>query len=818
MNYNSAEKVLSDRFASAVRRLFDEKIYDSLNERQREAVYAVNGPLLVLAGAGSGKTTVLVSRISHIIRFGDLYESPQRAVSRLNEEDVAALERAAASDMSRDDAASLLEACAVEPCPPWAVLAITFTNKAANEMKNRLADTTGDKADEIWAGTFHSVAVRILRRFGERIGYRPGFTIYDTDDTKRLMTQVMKDLNIDEKNFPVRSVMTTISRAKDRLLTPDGFEQEAGKDFKLSQTARIYREYQRRMKDSNVLDFDDLIMQTVYLLRTDEDARSYYQRRFKYVSVDEYQDTNRAQFEMIRLLSDFHRNLMVVGDDDQSIYKFRGATIENILNFDKELEDVRVVKLEQNYRSTQNILDAANAVISNNTTRHGKKLWTGNGAGELIRVKKVDTQGEEGKYIANRVLELKSKDGMKYSNFAVLYRVNAQSNSIEHALSASGVPYRVLGGLRFYERKEIKDILAYLCVINNTSDDLRLRRIVNEPKRKIGDATIQAVESIARAEGVSMFDVMSRSDRYTAISKTSAKLKEFVSLIETLRERSKTEELHRLVELAIDMTGYRDMLLNSGDDAIDRLQNISELVSNAVEFEQTHDLNAPPADGDADERDESAQRSHDGELQSFLEEISLVTDIDNYDSAADAVTLMTIHSAKGLEFPVVFLPGMEEGIFPGNQASMYPEELEEERRLAYVAITRAKTRLFIIHARERMIYGRSQYNQESRFIKELPEECVETDQDRTQAQPQNRGRRRPMMSREMKSTPDLVRSAPERRDYERFEVGERVKHATFGDGTILSAKEMGRDMLYEIAFDTVGTKKLMATFARLKKA
>lgn len=818
MNSITAEKTLQDRFAAAVRRLFDGKVYSSLNDRQREAVYAVNGPLLVLAGAGSGKTTVLVSRISHIIRFGDLYANPSAAVTRLSEEDVAAIEGAASSDLSAEDAASLLETYAVSPCPPWAVLAITFTNKAANEMKNRLESTIGDDASEIWAGTFHSVAVRILRRFGEKVGYRPGFTIYDTDDSKRLLTLVMKELNIDEKNFPVRSVMTTISRAKDKLLTPDGFEAEAGKDYKLSQISRIYREYQRRMKESNVLDFDDLIMQTVFLLKTDEDARGYYQHRFKYVSVDEYQDTNRAQFEMIRLLSDFHRNLMVVGDDDQSIYKFRGATIENILNFDKELDNVRVVKLEQNYRSTQNILDAANAVIKNNTTRRGKELWTGNGAGELIRVKKVDTQSEEGKYVANRVLELKSKDNLRYSDFAVLYRVNAQSNSIEHALSASGVPYRVLGGLRFYERKEIKDILAYLCVINNTSDDLRLRRIVNEPKRKIGDATMQAVESIARAEGVSMFDVMRRSDRYTAISKTAPKLKEFVQLIETLRERSKTEELHRLIELAIDMTGYREMLLNSGDDALDRLQNISELVSNAVEFENTHDLNAAPADGESASDDGEKAPSHDGELQSFLEEISLVTDIDNYDASADAVTLMTIHSAKGLEFPVVFLPGMEEGIFPGNQASMYPDELEEERRLAYVAITRAKKRLFMIHARERMIYGRSQYNQESRFIKELPEECVETDQDRAQAQPQTRGRRRPTMSREMKSTPDLLKNTPERKDYERFDIGERVKHATFGLGTVLSAKEMGRDMLYEIAFDTVGTKKLMATFARLTKA
>ncbi|NLZ35859.1 MAG: UvrD-helicase domain-containing protein [Clostridiales bacterium] len=786
------------RYCAAVRRLFDEKIYGELNDRQREAVYCVNGPLLVLAGAGSGKTTVLVNRISHIIRFGDLYYAS--AETRADDETTERLCAAADSDISPEDAAELLSEYAVMPCPPWAMLAITFTNKAANEMKARLERTLSEKAEEIWAGTFHSVGVRILRRYGERVGYQPRFSIYDTDDTKRLITACTKDLNIDEKNFPAKSVMTEISRAKDRLMTPEAYEEEAGKDYKKLQISRIYAEYQRRMRESNVVDFDDIIMQTVVLLRRDEDARSYYQRRFKYVSVDEYQDTNRAQFEMIRLLSDYYKNLMVVGDDDQSIYKFRGATIENILNFDRDLENARVVKLEQNYRSTQNILDAANAVICNNENRKGKELWTENGEGEKIRVKKVETQGEEGRFIALRIEELMNKTpGRKYSDFAVLYRMNAQSNSIEQALGRSGVPYRVLGGLRFYERKEIKDILAYLCVVANPADNLRLKRIINEPKRKIGETTVAAVESIARTEGLSMFDVICRADKYTAIQRAAPKLAEFAALIEALREKSRAETLSKLVELVIDMSGYRDMLMNSGTDAIDRLQNIQELITNALEFESTHD-------------------PEDSGLETFLEEISLVTDIDNYDAEADAVTLMTIHSAKGLEFPVVFLPGMEEGIFPGLQSAMYPEELEEERRLAYVAITRAKERLFMIHARERMLFGRSQYNPISRFVGEMPDEVVESEAEKP-PRPTAAAARRKKMSHEMTAKPELIMNQKKgNADYDSFSVGDRVKHPTFGLGTVLSAREMGRDALYEIAFDDAGTKKLMATYARLKSA
>jgi|LSQX01.1.fsa_nt_gb DNA helicase-2/ATP-dependent DNA helicase PcrA len=787
------------RYCSAVRRLFDEKIYAGLNDRQKEAVYCVNGPLLVLAGAGSGKTTVLVNRISHIIRFGDLYNASENtAVDGETEERLCA---AADSDISAEDAAGLLAEYAAAPCPPWAMLAITFTNKAANEMKSRLERTLSEKAEEIWAGTFHSIGVRILRRYGDRIGYNRGFSIYDTDDSKRLITACTKDLNIDEKNFPAKSVMTEISRAKDRLMTPEAYEEEAGKDYKKLQISRIYAEYQRRMRESNVVDFDDIIMQTVVLLRRDEDARSYYQRRFKYVSVDEYQDTNRAQFEMIRLLSDFHKNIMVVGDDDQSIYKFRGATIENILNFDREFKDARVVKLEQNYRSTQNILDAANAVICNNENRKGKELWTENSEGDKIRVKKVDSQGEEGRFITLRIEELMNKTpGRKYSDFAVLYRMNAQSNSIEQALGRSGIPYRVLGGLRFYERKEIKDILAYLCVIANPADNLRLKRIINEPKRKIGDATVAAVESIARADGLSMFDVISNAGSYTAIQKSAPKLAEFAALIEELREKSRTEPLSKLVELVIDMSGYRDMLMNSGMDALDRLQNIQELITNALEFESTHD---PENSG----------------LETFLEEISLVTDIDNYDSEADAVTLMTVHSAKGLEFPVVFLPGMEEGIFPGMQSAMYPEELEEERRLAYVAITRAKERLFMIHARERMLFGRSQYNPVSRFVGEMPDDVVESEAEKPPRVSAAAAARRKKMSHEMTATPELVKTRQEgNADFDSFSVGDRVKHPTFGLGTVLSAREMGRDALYEIAFDDAGTKKLMATYARLKSA
>ncbi len=785
-----------ERFIRAKRALFD-KLYDSLNDRQREAVFSVNGPLLVLAGAGTGKTTVLVNRIAYLIRYGNAYFS-ERIPSGMNDAEAERLE--AATSLSKEEIGDILSEYVTDPCPPWAILCITFTNKAANEMKTRLASAVGQEyADDIWAGTFHSVCVRLLRKYGERIGYPRGFTIYDTDDSKRLLVSCMHDLQIDDKKFPPKSILSQISSLKNNLKTPQTFSAEIGSDFRLSQIASIYTLYQKKLTDANALDFDDIIMQTVRLLDEDDEVRGFCQKRFRYVSVDEFQDTNYAQLRLVELLSGLYRNLMVVGDDDQSIYKFRGATIENILNFDREYKDAKVVRLEQNYRSTSYILDAANGVIKNNQGRHAKQLFSERGEGEKIVVKKCDTQNDEAKYIINKIMDMVIREKRKYSDFAVLYRMNAQSNTLESFFSRSGIPHRVIGGQRFYDRKEIRDIMAYLAVINNPADDLRLRRIINEPKRKIGDKTVADIEYLAQLHGESMFSVMKSASKYPQICKSAPKLKDFVGVIESLRETSADSPLSVLFEKTIDMTGYRAMLIAGGNEEADRLRNVEELISNAVEFEKTHE------EGTAT-------------LENFLEEVALITDIDNYDNENNAVVLITIHSAKGLEFPVVFLPGFEEGIFPGTQTTAFPDELEEERRLAYVAITRAKDRLFCIHVRERLMFGRTQFNQPSRFIAEIPENCVEVDETKKPAEePRKQTRKKTVISKEFFTQPAL-RATTGNKSFERFKVGDKVTHAAFGEGVIMSAREMGTDVLYEIAFETVGTKKLMATFAKLKRA
>jgi len=804
--------ILKQRFIKAKKALF-EKLYSDLNDSQREAVFSLKGPLLVLAGAGSGKTTVLTRRIAQIIRFGDSYNS-EIIPSSLSEDGVALLEQALS--WSNSEIENILEAYAVDPCPPWAVLSITFTNKAAAEMKERLTKAVGEfyysdtdekksSADDIWAGTFHSICMRILRRYYAQAGLKAGFTIYDSDDSKRLITHILKDLNIDEKTLAPRAALNAISRLKDQLTTPIEFEFETGEDVNQKRISKVYTEYQKRLEEANVLDFDDIIMKTVLLLRSDTDAYDYYTHKFRYVCVDEYQDTNRAQLELILLLSGRFRNLMVVGDDDQSIYKFRGACIENILNFDRDLEGTKIVKLEQNYRSTKNILGAANSVIANNLGRHAKQLYTDREDGEKVVIKKLDNQNEEARYIINKIAEISIREKRKFSDFAVLYRMNAQSNSLETVFARSGIPYRILGGLRFYERKEIKDILAYLCVINNGGDNLRLRRIINEPKRKIGETTVNALEQIAAAEGISMLEVMEHADRYPAIAKFAPKLREFTQLVGGLREIAAAERLPVLIEKTIELTGYRRMLLSLGDNEIDRLENVQELISNAIQYENEAD---------------------DPSLDGFLESVSLVADVDNYDANADAVVLMTVHSAKGLEFPVVFIPGFEEGIFPGMQATLYPDELEEERRLAYVAITRAKDRLFCSYVRERMLFGRTQFNHPSRFTKEIDEQYAENDILKKQEQRAeeakesavNGGRKRkPVMSKEFFKQADATANMNRGSGIVSFEAGDVVSHNTFGRGEILSAKLMGADILYEIAFDTAGTKKLMATFAKLKK-
>ena len=794
---------LLDRYHAIKRQLFD-RYYHTMNEKQREALYCVNGPLLVLAGAGTGKTTVLVNRIAHIIRYGNAYEDCSD-VPGITQQSLAAMEEALS--LPPQELCPLLSEYAVSPCPPWAVLAITFTNKAANEIKERLAALLGEQAEEIWAGTFHSICMRILRRYGDRVGYAPGFTIYDTDDCKKVVAECLKQQNIDEKQLPIKQVLNAVSRAKDQLQTPEDFSALAGSDFRKSQIATVYELYQKKLQDANALDFDDIIMQTVFLLRSCEEARSYYQGRFRYVMVDEYQDTNHAQFYLTALLGGKFQNLMVVGDDDQSIYKFRGATIENILQFDKTYPAANVIKLEQNYRSTERILAAANSVIRNNFGRRGKELWCKGEQGEPIVVRRLDNQLDEAKYIVDKIMELKIREKRNFSDFAVLYRMNAQSLNLEQIFAKSGLPHRLLGGVRFYESKEVKDILSYLAVIHNPRDDLRLRRIINEPKRKIGEATVTALNNIAAFEGVSMFEAMKHAQSYTAIAKSAGKLNEFVALIEQLQKIEREEPLSVLFRKTIELSGYRDMLVRGGAAEEDRLQNIEELVSNAVEYEQ---------------------RTENATLESYLEEISLVSDIDNYDKEADAVVLMTIHSAKGLEFPVVFLPGMEEGVFPSSQSSLYPEELEEERRLAYVAITRAKERLYATHVRERLLYGKTQFNPRSRFIDEIPEEYLLQEQPRHREEPIEAAipqepaypskKRKKTISDEFFRRSDLSAAVGKTRSYERFSVGQRVSHLTFGKGTVLSVREVGADLLYEIAFDTIGTKKLMATYAKLRSA
>ncbi len=795
-------EILTNRYLNAKRALFD-KAYGMLNAKQREAVFTINDPLLILAGAGSGKTTVLVKRIAFIIKYGNAYYS-DNVPDGMNEEQIKSLEMAA--ELPAEEIEQLLPVFITEPCPPWQILAITFTNKAANEIKTRLSDAfSGDEtiAKDIWAGTFHSICMRILRKYGVRLGYEEGFSIYDMDDAKKLISSCMKKLNIDEKILPIKTAQNEISRAKDALMTPEMFRDEAASDFRLKKISDVYIEYQKQLKASNALDFDDIIMQTVKLLSDDEEVRTYYQRRFKYVCVDEYQDTNRAQFVLTSLLSGGCRNLMVVGDDDQSIYKFRGATIENILDFDRTYRDAKVIKLEQNYRSTQNILDAANEVIKNNSGRKGKTLWTAKNEGEKIHLCRLDDQNREARYIIDTINRMVSRGERKYKDFAVLYRVNAQSNNIENAFARSGMPYRMLGGVRFADRKEIRDIVAYLQLINNHADRERLLRIINEPKRKIGPKAIEAIIDIAAAESCSLFDVVRNSEKYVALANYTSRLSEFADTIEYLTRISGEVSLDVLVRQTLDRTGYRRMIEEAGEEEAERLENLEEFISNVIEYQQN---NEEPT------------------LTGFLEETALVADVDRYDENADAVVLMTIHSAKGLEFPVVFLPGLEDGIFPGMQSILDMNELEEERRLAYVAITRAKDVLFITHTKCRLLYGRTQYNPISRFIDEIPDKLIENEtEERGAGFSGVHGQ-----SFAAKSKPQIFKNdeitvnkqlfvRPQKANIQIFTEGDRVIHMTFGEGEILSAKPMGADTLYEIAFDKVGTKKLMATYAKLKK-
>ena len=791
---------LTKRYTEIKRKLFD-KAYGHLNSKQREAAFTVNGPLLVLAGAGSGKTTVLVNRIEYMLRYGNTYFSEKIPLD-IDEEKISELEKA--QSLSPQEIKSVLDGIKTSAIKPYNVLSITFTNKAAGEMKERLVKALGsDGAEGLWAGTFHSVCLRILRRFTEQTGYSEGFTIYDTDDQKKLMLSVIKDAGADEKMFTPRAAIDFVSACKNELISPDEAKQKAA-EFREEKLASFYKEYQKRLKTANAMDFDDIIVRTVELIGKNEEIRDYLQGKFRYICVDEYQDTNHAQFVLVTLLAEKYGNLMVVGDDDQSIYGFRGADIKNILSFDKSMEGAKVVKLEQNYRSTSSILDCANAIIKNNTGRHDKKLWTENGEGEKISLKLLGNQSEEADYIAGKIMELREKENRKLSDFAVLYRINALSNTLEGAFARRGIPYRVLGGQRFYERKEIKDILAYLCVINNPQDNIRLMRIINEPKRKIGDATVDAVKTLAEHYGKSMFEIMENAEQYTAISKSAAKLKDFTRMILGLREIASGDTVDVLIDKVLDFSGYRAMIeALDREDGRNRVENIGELISNAVLFMQS--------------REEAT-------LSDFLEEVTLVADIDNYDPDAEAVVLMTVHSAKGLEFPVVFLPAMEDDIFPSGKSVYSSEEMEEERRLAYVAVTRAKEKLFITHVRERLLYGKTSYYRMSQFVKEIPDELLSESKNGEQQRKFPAGAfgavRHPSKPKAEISGEFSIGASLAQKTVsgaERFSAGDRVQHGVFGSGTVLTVTPAGSDAVYEIAFDNAGMKKMMANYAKLKR-
>ena len=723
---------------------------DNLNARQVEAVIHKDGPMLVLAGAGSGKTTVLIARVERLIENG---------------------------------------------VRPWNILTITFTNKAADELKNRLVAKLGTEAADVFASTFHSMCVRILRRDGEKIGIPKSFTIYDADDSLRVVKKCLKAINLDEKQFAPRPIAGAISHAKESLEQPKELAANAEKtgDFRQKIVARVYAEYQKELHEAGALDFDDLLCETVRLFRESPETLEYYQNRWRYIMVDEYQDTNHVQYMLVALLAQKYKNICVVGDDDQSIYKFRGATIENILSFERQFPGAKVVRLEQNYRSTQNILSAANKVIEHNLERKGKTLWTANGDGSKITVRRCVDEDSEASFVADKVLDGVSV-GKKYSDFAVLYRMHAQSNSIEHAFTRAGIPYKIIGGLRFYERKEIKDLLAYMSVITNPADNLRLVRIINEPKRGIGDTTVAAAERLSDATGLSLFEIFEHADEYADLSRRSAVLMHFTETIKSLAEEAESFDAESFFDSLCEKTGYLDMLRAQGAEGEGRIENIGELKTNLMKYE------------------EAAEQP---ELAGFLEEVALYTDLDRMEET-DSVLMMTLHSAKGLEFPSVFIVGMEEGVFPGMQAIYDMNEMEEERRLAYVGMTRAKRNLYLTAAASRMIFGQTNHNRISRFIEEIPDEYKEFF-DETE-------RRRQNVSYHFEEAPSgrirtekTFSAAPQKAQGTVFGVGDRVRHKVFGGGTVLAASPMAGDTMLEIAFDTKGTKKLMANFAKLTK-
>ena len=769
--------------------------FQNLNTPQQQAVFHVNGPVLVLAGAGSGKTTAMIHRIVQMIHFGD---GAVQANASITQDDAAYLKDYIA-DKQPADLERLCSILAVQPIQPWHILAITFTNKAANELRSRLLQAIGEEcASMLHASTFHSACVRILRRSISKLGYDSNFTIYDTDDSQRLMKSCIADADVSEKQFPPRAVLTEISLAKDRMCSPEYFCIEAGSDYRKMVIGKLYKEYQNRLKSANALDFDDLIYKTVELLESFPEELEYYQNRFRYIMVDEYQDTNHAQFRLVQLLSQKHQNLCVVGDDDQSIYRFRGATIENILNFEKQFQNAVVIRLEQNYRSTKTILEAANDVIAHNAGRKEKTLWTDLEDGKKIIWYKAVDETDESRFVAEKI-EKEVQNGASYQDFAVLYRMNAQSNNIERMFVKEKIPYHIYGGTRFYDRKEIKDVLAYMTILYNPFDMVRFKRIVNEPKRGIGDATMEMLENITRDLGISPIDVMRDSETYPVLSKKVAHLKKFALMIDELTDAVKTMQLDEFFDLLLQKTGYADYLKNMGEEGKIRLENVQELKSNILKYMKESELPS---------------------LENFLEEVSLYADAEQTETTPDTVSMMTIHAAKGLEFKTVFLIGMEENIFPSARSinSLDENDLEEERRLAYVAITRAKKQLCVSTTDRRMLFGMTTSNPRSRFLGEIQGDCMEQVQSKKNVAAGTR-------KVEMVQSISLQQQLASRRNHHpqktaaksvNYSVGARVRHKIFGEGTILSVTDMANDSMLEIGFDQVGTKKVMANFASSK--
>ena len=807
----------------ALRDTYIEKQFGRLNDMQRQAVFTTDGPLLILAGAGSGKTTVLVNRIANLIRFGSAHGSDWTP-REVTEEDVKALKTAI---MTGTDAPAWLDGMLRQNAVrSWNVMAITFTNKAAGELKERLRNMLGgEEGDEVFASTFHSACVRILRRWAESIGYPRSFTIYDTDDSQRVMKAVYKELSIDDKFFPIKSAINQMSRWKDQLVSPEEALRTPARDTKGAIAAKVYAAYEKKLREAGAFDFDDLIYQTVQLLAEHEDVREFYQNKYRYLLVDEYQDTSVAQFRLVSLLTGPERNICVVGDDDQSIYRFRGADITNILSFERQFKGARVIRLEQNYRSTQNILDAANAVIRHNQGRKGKTLWTENGRGELVTVKTTYNESDEANFVLGQIMTYYRRGG-NWGDCAVLYRTNAQSNALEYACKRSGVPYKIYGGLKFFDRAEVKDMLAYLCVINNPTDDLRLRRIVNVPARKIGQTTVDKAQTIAAQYGLTLYDVFRRANEFPELKNAAVRLIAFTDMIEEMRRRLPDCDLPEFYDYVCERSGYAPALREKDDvESRGRLENVEELKSSILAYL---------------ENAEGTETS----LSGFLDEIALYTDLDSRVDGDNCVTMMTMHAAKGLEFPQVFVVGMEEGLFPGNRAMGDGDEMEEERRLCYVAMTRAKEKLTLTNARQRTLYGKTTPCMPSRFLSEIPEDNMEwlsKPVPRSDAWEDSRDddgcaygyggytrqgttaptrREVPAASRPGSlHTARTAAKAPSTASYIQLQAGETVEHDAFGRGLVLSVRPMGGDALLEVAFDTVGTKKLMLKAAshHLKK-